>query len=65
MTLLGNQLDKLMRALNYDQTNGILVGNAVSRIISEIILCSVDEQISKKDLFSKFIEALQADETIY
>lgn len=48
MTLLGNQLDKLMRALNYDQTNGILVGNAVSRIISEIILCSVDEQISKK-----------------
>lgn len=38
MTLLGNQLDKLMRALNYDQTNGILVGNAVSRIISEIIL---------------------------
>ena len=41
MTLLGNQLDKLMRALNYDQTNGILVGNAVSRIISEIILCSV------------------------
>jgi len=48
MTLLGNQLDKLMRALNYDQTNGILVGNAVSRIVSEIILCTIDEQISKK-----------------
>lgn len=46
--LFGNQLDKLIRALNYDQTNGILVGNAVSRIISEIILCTVDEQISKK-----------------
>lgn len=46
--LFGNQLDKLIRALNYDQTNGILVGNAVSRIVSEIILCTVDEQISKK-----------------
>lgn len=47
-TLIGNQLDTLMRSLNYDQTNGILVGNAVSRIVSEIILCTIDEQISKK-----------------
>ena len=47
-TLIGNRLDSLMRSLNYDQTNGILVGNAVSRIVSEIILCAIDEQISKK-----------------
>ncbi len=47
-TLIGNRLDSLMRSLNYDQTNGILVGNAVSRIVSEIILCTIDEQISKK-----------------
>ena len=47
-TLLGNKLDKYIRALNYDQTNGILVGNAVSRIISEIILCTIDEQIQNK-----------------
>lgn len=46
--LLGNQLDKQMRSMNYDQTNGILVGNAVSRIISEIILCTIDEQIQKQ-----------------
>lgn len=46
--LLGNQLDKQMRAMNYDQTNGILVGNAASRIVSEIILCTIDEQIQKK-----------------
>ena len=44
-TLWGNQLDDLMEALNYKQTNGILIGNALSRIISEIILCSVDEEI--------------------
>lgn len=47
-TLLGNQVDKYIRALNYDQTNGILVGNAVSRIVSEIILCTIDEQIQNK-----------------
>ena len=46
--LLGNQLDKQMRSMNYDQTNGILVGNAASRIISEIILCTIDEQIQKQ-----------------
>lgn len=47
-TLFGNQLDKLVRAMNYDQTNGILVGNAVSRIVSEVILCTVDDAIKKR-----------------
>lgn len=44
-TLLGNKLDKCMQSMNYNQTNGILVGNAVSRIVSEIILCTIDEAI--------------------
>ena len=47
-SLLGNILDQHMRAMNYNQTNGILVGNAVSRIISEILLCTVDAQIRQK-----------------
>ena len=47
-TLLGNQIDLCMRSLNYEQTNGILVGNAVSRIISELILCTIDKQIKNK-----------------
>lgn len=47
-TLLGNQLDKHVRALNYNQTNGILVGNALSRIVSEIILCTIDDQIHEQ-----------------
>ena len=46
--LFGNIIDKHMRDMNDGQTNGILVGNAVSRIISEIILCSIDEAISNK-----------------
>lgn len=46
--LVGNLLDSSLQKLNGGQTNGILVGNAVSRIISEIILCSVDIEIKKK-----------------
>ncbi len=46
--LVGNELDLCMQALNYKQTNGILIGNDLSRIISEIILCTVDAQIEKK-----------------
>ena len=46
--LAGNALDSCMQAMNHAQTNGILVGNAVSRIISEIILCTVDKKIQEK-----------------
>lgn len=47
-SLIGNQMDKHIRALNYNQTNGILVGNALSRIVSEVILCTIDAQIHEK-----------------
>lgn len=45
--LVGNILDHCMQSMNYGQTNGILVGNAISRIISEIILCTIDGEIQK------------------
>lgn len=48
MNLLGNKLDFCMQNMNSSQTNGVLVGNAVSRIISEIILCTIDQEIKKK-----------------
>ena len=47
-TLLGNIIDSALQNLNDRQTHGILVGNAVSRIVSEIILCDIDSKISKK-----------------
>ena len=47
LNLLGNKLDKLVRVMNRNQTNGILIGNALSRIISEIILCNIDGLIHK------------------
>ena len=46
--LLGNKLDICLSNLNSGQTNGILVGNAISRIASEIILSSVDRVIDSK-----------------
>ncbi len=47
-TLVGNLIDSCLQNLNSGQTNGILVGNAVSRIASEIILCSVDKEIKSR-----------------
>lgn len=46
--LPGDRIDKCMQAMNYRQTNGILVGNAISRIVSEIILCTVDNKIQER-----------------
>ena len=45
---VGDKLDICTREMNYGQTNGILVGNAFSRIISEIILCTIDKGIQAK-----------------
>lgn len=45
---IGDKIDKCISDMNYRQTNGILIGNAISRIISEIILCSIDLEIQQK-----------------
>lgn len=47
-SLSGNMIDSCLQNLNSGQTNGILVGNAVSRIVAEIILCSVDKELKSK-----------------
>lgn len=52
-SMLGNRLDGCMQAMNYGQTNGVLVGNDLSRIVSEIILCTVDTQI--QDQFPRIL----------
>ena len=43
-----NQLDKNVRRCKYNETNGILIGPHASNVISEIILTSVDYELSKK-----------------
>ena len=44
--------DKLMQQVNYNETNGILIGPEVSRIFAEIILQAIDVEI-KDDLVVK------------
>ena len=46
-SLFGNKIDNALQNLNDRQTHGILVGNAVSRLISEIILCAIDKKIAE------------------
>ena len=62
-SLTGNKIDKCFSAMNHDQTNGILIGNAISRIFSEIILCSVDKKI--QDKFKNIMIARYVMITIY
>ena len=39
------KLDKLMQDMNYGETNGILIGSEVSRIVAEILLQKIDKNI--------------------
>ncbi|NKF50191.1 RNA-directed DNA polymerase [Shewanella sp. WXL01] len=42
----GAIFDKLMQSTNYNETSGIIIGNEISRIFSEIILQKTDNEIS-------------------
>jgi len=56
-TSFGDIFDKLMQNLNYQETNGIVIGPEFSRIFSEIILQQVDKDVlmalQKKELVEK------------
>lgn len=41
----GAIFDKLMQSSNYNETNGILVGNEISRIFAEVILQKIDLEL--------------------
>ena len=43
--LVGNKIDKIVQYANNGRTNGIPVGSAVSDLIAEIILSSIDSKI--------------------
>ncbi|MFG0268798.1 antiviral reverse transcriptase Drt3b [Pseudomonas sp. zjy_14] len=43
-----SKFDSLMQRMNYNETNGILIGPEVSRIFAEIILQSVDSEVLAK-----------------
>lgn len=43
-----NKIDKVMRACNWGETHGILIGSEFSRIFAEIILQKIDIEVVKK-----------------
>jgi len=47
-SLLGNQIDKIMRLISNSQTNGIPQGSILMDFIAEIVLFYLDKQISVK-----------------
>lgn len=49
------KFDSLMQRLNYNETNGILIGPEVSRIFAEIILQAVDIDVGEKLLGNGYI----------
>lgn len=52
----GNDFDKLSSALKGNETNGIVVGPYSSRIISEIVLCGLDKELSKSFKFTRYVD---------
>lgn len=50
--------DRLMQRINYNETNGILIGPEVSRIFAEIILQAVDVDIAEKLLVNELVHGL-------
>lgn len=43
----GGSFDRLMQLMNYNETNGIIIGPEVSRIFAEIILDRIDVDVEK------------------
>ena len=51
-----NQLDKCVRAIKRDETQGVAIGPATSNVVSEAILARVDEALRPKFTFFRFID---------
>ncbi|ELY2017208.1 RNA-directed DNA polymerase [Flavobacterium psychrophilum] len=44
----GNTFDVIMQKMNYNETNGIVIGPEFSRIFAELILQKIDENVEKE-----------------
>lgn len=51
-----NELDFALRNIKNGETHGVLIGPDVSSIIAEIILCSVDKQLSEQYEYIRHID---------
>jgi hypothetical protein len=48
----GGKFDKIMQKMNYNETNGIIIGPEFSRIFAELILQRIDKNV-EKELYQK------------
>ena len=48
----GGRFDKIMQQMNYNETNGIVIGPEFSRIFAELILQKIDKNV-EKELYKK------------
>lgn len=48
----GGKFDKIMQQINYNETNGIVIGPEFSRIFAELILQKIDKNV-EKELYKK------------
>lgn len=44
----GNDFDKLLQKMNFNETNGICIGPELSRIFAEVILSAVDAEVASR-----------------
>lgn len=50
-------LDKEIRAMNGNRTNGILTGPVISKLIGEVLLVKIDEELTRENInFSRFVD---------
>lgn len=51
------ELDCEVRAMNGNRTNGILTGPLINKLISEVLLVKIDEELLKENInFSRFVD---------
>ncbi|MBS0328295.1 MAG: RNA-directed DNA polymerase [Proteobacteria bacterium] len=55
-TLWFNQLDYHQRMIKRNETQGVVIGPATSNIVSEAVLAKVDEVLSKKYTYYRYID---------
>lgn len=57
----GNDFDRLMQKMNFNETNGICVGPEISRIFAEIILGTVDAKVETRLKVLKLVHGRDYD----
>lgn len=53
------EIDKRLRCMTNNETHGILIGPHVSNLISEMVLCRIDSELSEKWNYVRYIDDIE------